>query len=132
MKLFKSVSPIKYGIAKLNNSIVEFNFVNCDTCKIFIDTIFFAYYNFANNILSFDYNQTQILNKENLKYTDKEYNFFIENANKYFLKIYEEIYREKNEKGEFFSPTTKTQEEINYYLDKINKCKENIEYVQRW
>lgn len=124
MKLYNSLNSMKYGIAKYNKNIFEFDGVNCDTCKIYMNNIFYAYYNFNTNILSFDYRQEEIITKNDISKT--KYIFIVNSANKYFIALYKEIYYARLKSGDLFSPTSATEEETNYYLKNIARCKENL------
>lgn len=118
---------MQYYIKRIDNKKFEFNIVNCDTCKIYMDDYLIGRYNFKENAyfpVVDDYNLNFFK-----KLTKRQQKLVLLTANKYFLKVYENIYHSKIIVGEFFAPTEENLKHQKYYIDNINRLKDNIKSI---
>lgn len=120
---------MEYKIIKIDKKEIEYNFINCDTCKIYLNGFLIGRYNFAENEYIPAIDEWYSIDKFALL-TKRQQKLVLIGANRYFLKIYKNIYFEKLKNGDFFAPTDETLQQQKYYFDKINKCIINIEILK--
>ena len=119
----------KYNIKIIDAKEFEFDFINCDTCKIFKDGFLIGRYNFNENKFEADnFWGAKVLDFEQL--TPRQQKLVLINANKYFYNMYSKIYFQLLKQGEFFAPTDENEQRQLYYIKSINKIKNNINILK--
>lgn len=121
---------MEYLIKKIDSKEFEYNLVNCDTCRIFLNGFQIGKYNFNNNTYYSDVDDWCVIDYFE-RLTARQKGLILINANKYFIKLYKKIYYDKLKDGHFFAPTDENLEKQLYYITKIQKCKNNILAIEK-
>ena len=119
---------MNYYIKKIDRKEFEYNFVNCDTCKIFVSGFLMGRYDFNKNKFFSDGCDWCMTNYFK-KLTDRQKDLVLIHANKYFIKIYEKALKKWLNSGESFTPTDENFDKTTYYLKAISQCRKNIDEI---
>jgi len=129
MKTYSYSNSYQYGIEIIDRKEFEFDFVNCNTCKIYKNGFLIGRYDFNEN----QFNPTDlwggIPDPSFEKLTNRQQKLVLISANKYFYILYSRIYKNLLQSGAFFSPTTENLEKQLYYTNKLKKLKNNIKIL---
>lgn len=114
-----------YLVKVIDRKEFEFNFVNCDTCKIFKDGFLIGRYNFnENKFIPDEFWGSKVKDFEQL--TPRQQKLVLISANRYFYNIYSKTYFQLLKQGEFFAPTEENEKRQAYYIKNINTTMNNI------
>ena len=117
---------MEYKIIKVDTKEIEYNYVNCDTCKIFLNGFLIGRYNITKNEYTPAVDNWFSIEDYFKKLTQRQQKIVLINANKYFYNIYKKIYYDKLKNGEFFAPAEENLKEQLYCSEKMLRCENNI------
>ena len=121
---------MQYVIKKIDGKPYEFDIVNCDTVKIYKKCELLGRYDLTKNVFYASVDKDWGFKAWDLL-TNRQQRLVLLQANKYLLKVYKNAYYSDVKAGRFFAPTKDNLDAQNYYCDKINSIKANIELLQK-
>lgn len=133
MKINKNWQGLQYAMQKIDSKNFEFDLLNASDCAICLNGFRIGKYDFMENRFfptnlweNLNLTENENFNTTFFELTQRQQNLVLLYANKYFKKMYQDIYNAKLKAGKFFAPTQETIQNELYYINRIKKANENI------
>lgn len=130
MKIKNNFQGLQYATLNIDKYDVEFDLLNSSEIAVCVDGFRIGQYDFIENKYI---NSEWYLNAGQDTFslmTKRQQRLVLKYANKYFFKIYKDIYNAKLKAGKFFAPTQETIQNELYYINRIKKAQENIKNLE--